>query len=241
MSTATVTKKRRDHSKQFGLHFYSPGSKQKDIPLAIRRAEGEHLYDYDGKKNYMDFSSGLMNVNIGHEINVTQKLWWTKMQQVSYHTKLCPQKYVVTWVKKNWLRYLLAIDQTLFTVCGATALKMHQTYSFIHRQTQNYCSLQSLFMEHPTELWLQAVNPRKPASDSQQIPNVVHVEDPYCYRCPWSKRNELLQPGMCKPHRTWFSLKDRKMLQRSWWKVKAVHPVVSNILRIILKSSRTVW
>jgi taurine--2-oxoglutarate transaminase len=30
-------------------------------------------------------------------------------------------------------------------------------------------------------------DPRKIASDSQQAPNFVHVEDPYCYRCPWGK------------------------------------------------------
>ena len=50
MSTATVTKKTRSF-KQFGL-LYSPWSKQKGIaPLAIRRAEGVYLYDYDGKKS----------------------------------------------------------------------------------------------------------------------------------------------------------------------------------------------
>jgi taurine--2-oxoglutarate transaminase len=30
-------------------------------------------------------------------------------------------------------------------------------------------------------------DPRKLASDAQQVPNVVHVEDPYCYRCPWGQ------------------------------------------------------
>ena len=41
-------------------------SKQKGIaPIAIKYGEGVYLYDYDGKR-YLDFSSGLMNVNIGH-------------------------------------------------------------------------------------------------------------------------------------------------------------------------------
>ena len=41
-------------------------SKQKGIaPIAVKHAEGVYLYDYDGKR-YIDFSSGLMNVNIGH-------------------------------------------------------------------------------------------------------------------------------------------------------------------------------
>ena len=41
-------------------------SKQKNIsPIAVKYGEGVYLYDYDGKR-YIDFSSGLMNVNIGH-------------------------------------------------------------------------------------------------------------------------------------------------------------------------------
>ena len=41
-------------------------SKQKGIaPIAVKHAEGVYLYDYDDKR-YIDFSSGLMNVNIGH-------------------------------------------------------------------------------------------------------------------------------------------------------------------------------
>ena len=34
-------------------------------PIAVQRGEGVYLYDYDGNK-IIDFSSGLMNVNIGH-------------------------------------------------------------------------------------------------------------------------------------------------------------------------------
>ena len=41
-------------------------SKQRGIaPIAVKYGEGVYLYDYDGKR-YIDFSSGLMNVNIGH-------------------------------------------------------------------------------------------------------------------------------------------------------------------------------
>ena len=34
-------------------------------PIAIKSAKGVYLYDYDGNR-IIDFSSGLMNVNIGH-------------------------------------------------------------------------------------------------------------------------------------------------------------------------------
>ena len=47
-------------------HTLFSWSKQKGIaPIAVKYAEGVYLYDYDGRR-YIDFSSGLMNVNIGH-------------------------------------------------------------------------------------------------------------------------------------------------------------------------------
>ena len=55
----TILKNNLEHtlfswSKQAGLN-----------PIKIHHAEGVYLYDYDGKR-YIDFSSQLMNVNIGH-------------------------------------------------------------------------------------------------------------------------------------------------------------------------------
>ncbi len=51
-------------------------------PIAIERAEGVYLYDYDGDK-IIDFSSGLMSVNIGHgDQRVTQAVV-EQMQKVS--------------------------------------------------------------------------------------------------------------------------------------------------------------
>jgi taurine---2-oxoglutarate transaminase len=41
-------------------------SKQKGLnPIAVKYAKGVYLYDYEDKR-YIDFSSGLMNVHIGH-------------------------------------------------------------------------------------------------------------------------------------------------------------------------------
>src|SRR5678815_4616219 len=35
-------------------------------PIAVAGAEGRHFWDYDGKQ-YLDFASQLVNVNIGHQ------------------------------------------------------------------------------------------------------------------------------------------------------------------------------
>src|SRR5471030_407664 len=67
-------------------------SKQKGIdPIAVKRAEGVYLYDYDGKR-CIDFSSGLMNVNIGHGNQRITDAVVKQMQEVSYITPSCVTK-----------------------------------------------------------------------------------------------------------------------------------------------------
>jgi taurine--2-oxoglutarate transaminase len=64
-------------------------SKQKGIaPIAVKYGEGVYLYDYDGKR-YLDFSSGLMNVNIGHGNQRVTEAVIKQMQEVSYVTPSC--------------------------------------------------------------------------------------------------------------------------------------------------------
>src|SRR5687768_16206229 len=64
-------------------------SKQKGInPIAVKYGEVVYLYDYDGKR-YIDFSSGLMNVNIGHGNQRVTRAVSDQMQQVAYVTPSC--------------------------------------------------------------------------------------------------------------------------------------------------------
>lgn len=168
-------------------------SKQKGLsPIAVKYGQGVYLYDYDGKR-YLDFSSGLMNVNIGHgDQRVTQAVV-RQMQQVSYVTPSC-----VTEVRGELGKKLAGIspeglNKTLFTVCGASAIdnaiKLARLYTGRHKIIARYRAFHGASYGAMTA----GGDPRKLASDSQQVPNIVHVEDPYCYRCPWGK-----QPDWCQ-------------------------------------------
>ena len=98
-------------------------SKQKGInPIAVQRAEGVYLYDYDGKR-YLDFSSGLMNVNIGHGNQRVTDAVVRQMQEVSYVTPSCVTKVRGELGKKLAQITPGRLTKTLFTVCGATAIE----------------------------------------------------------------------------------------------------------------------
>ncbi|HEY4061363.1 MAG TPA: aminotransferase class III-fold pyridoxal phosphate-dependent enzyme [Puia sp.] len=162
-------------------------SKQKGFtPLAIQRAEGVYLYDYEGRR-YIDFSSGLMNVNIGHGNQRVTEAVMRQMQEVSYVTPGC-----VTKVRGDLGKKLAEITpgnlkKTLFTTGGAeaidNAIKLARLYTGRHKIITRYRAFHGASYGAMTA----GGDPRKLPSDAQQAPNMIHVEDPYCYRCPWSQ------------------------------------------------------
>src|ERR1700761_2888472 len=165
-------------------------SKQKGInPIAVQRAEGVYLYDYDGKR-YLDFSSGLMNVNIGHGNQRVTDAVVRQMQEVSYVTPSCVTKARGELGKKLAEITPGNLKKTLFTVCGATAIenaiKLARLYTGRHKIIARYRAFHGSSYGAMTA----GGDPRKLPADAQQAPNIIHVEDPYCYRCPWSQKIE---------------------------------------------------
>jgi taurine--2-oxoglutarate transaminase len=168
-------------------------SKQKGInPIAVKRAEGVYLYDYEGKR-YLDFSSGLMNVNIGHGNQRVTTAVAQQMQEVSYVTPSCVTRARGELGKKLASITPKGLNKTLFTIGGAeaieNAIKLARLYTGRHKIISRYRAYHGATYGAMTA----GGDPRKLAHDGQQIPNVVHVEDPFCYHCPWGK-----QPDWCQ-------------------------------------------
>jgi taurine--2-oxoglutarate transaminase len=157
-------------------------SKQKGTnPIAVKYGEGVYLYDYDGKR-YIDFSSGLMNVNIGHGDQRITAAVVKQMQEVSYVTPSC-----VTKVRGKLGKKLAEIcpgdlNKAFFTVCGATsienAIKLARLNTGRHKILSRYQSY------HGASIGAISASgdPRRIPVDAQQAPNFVHFDLPYLYR-----------------------------------------------------------
>lgn len=166
-------------------------SKQKGInPIAVEHAEGVYLYDYDGKK-YLDFSSGLMNVNIGHGNQRITDAVSKQMQQVSYVT---PSS--VTKVRGELGKKLAEIcpgdlNKAFFTLSGAdsieNAIKLARLYTGRHKILSRYKS----YHGSSNAAMTASGDPRKLSVDSQQATNFVHFEIPYLYRWEYGEENLL--------------------------------------------------
>jgi len=166
-------------------------SKQKGTnPIAVKYGEGIYLYDYDGKR-YIDFSSGLMNVNIGHGNQRVTEAVVRQMQEVSYVTPSC-----VTKVRGELGKKLAAIcpgdlNKAFFTVCGATSIengiKLARLYTGRHKILCRYQSFHGASYGGMSA----GGDPRKLAADSQQSPNFVHFDLPITYRWEYGEENLL--------------------------------------------------
>ena len=168
-------------------------SKQKGLnPIAVKHAKGVYLYDYDGKQ-YLDFSSGLINVNIGHGNQRVTNAVMEQMKEVSYVTPGCVTKARGDLGKKLATITPPGLNKTLFTTGGAeaieNAIKLARLYTGRHKILARYRAFHGASYGAMTA----GGDPRKLPSDGQQMPNVIHIEDPFCYRCPWGK-----QPESCK-------------------------------------------
>lgn len=171
-------------------HTFFSWSKQGGLaPINVERAEGVYLWDRDGKK-YIDFSSQLMNVNIGHGNKKVAEAVQKQMSEFSYVFPGMATKARGDLGKKLAQIASGSLSKTFFTVGGAeaveNAIKLARMYTGRHKIITRYRSYHGATYGAISA----GGDPRRFPVDSQPMPNVVHVEDPYCYRCPWSQRLE---------------------------------------------------
>ncbi|WP_426060093.1 aminotransferase class III-fold pyridoxal phosphate-dependent enzyme [Hymenobacter sp. B1770] len=166
-------------------HTLFSWSKQAGLnPINAERAEGVYVWDRDGKR-YIDFSSQLMNVNIGHGDQRVTEAVAAQMRELSY---VYPG--MITKARGDLGRKLAEITapnltKAFFTLGGAeaieNAIKLARVYTGRHKIVSLYQSF------HGASYGAMSVggDPRKFAVDSQAMPGTVHVENPFFYRCPW--------------------------------------------------------
>ena len=190
MSTKTISESQEIIQDNLDYTIFS-WSKQKGVaPIAVKHAEGIYIYDYDGKR-YIDFSSGLMNVNIGHGNQRMTEAVVKQMQEVSYVTPSC-----VTKVRGELGKKLAEIcpgdlNKAFFTLCGASsidnAIKLARLYTGRHKILTRYQSYHGASYGTISA----SGDPRRLPVDAQQAPNFIHFDLPNLYRWEYGEENLL--------------------------------------------------
>ncbi|HTY53993.1 MAG TPA: aminotransferase class III-fold pyridoxal phosphate-dependent enzyme [Candidatus Binataceae bacterium] len=170
-------------TRQFGLYEWSAQSQVN--PLAVSRAKGVYFWTSDGKR-YLDFNSQLMCVNIGHGDERVLDAIRAQLDQLAYVTPF------ITTEPRAILHKTLAelapgnLNRSFFTLGGAdaneNAIKIARLFTGRHKIIARYRSYHGATAG---ALSLTGDPRRWPAEPG--IPGVIHVQDPYEYRCRWCK------------------------------------------------------
>lgn len=166
--------------------FFSWSVQGQANPIPVEKAEGIYFWDMDGKR-YIDFSSQLMNTNIGHQ---HPKVVKAIQDQAA---KLCFVHPGNATEPRGLLGKKLAevtpgnLKKTFFTLGGAeaneNAIKIARFYTGRHKILARYRSYHGA-----THGSIALTGDYRRLAVEPAMPGAVHFLDPFCYRCPFGQK-----------------------------------------------------
>lgn len=169
--------------------FHSWSAQALISPMAVAGAEGSHVWDYDGNR-YLDFSSQLVNVNIGHQ---HPKVVAAIQEQAGRLATIAPQH---ANDQRSEAARLIAevapdgLDKVFFTNGGADAIENAVRMARLHTGRHKVLTTYRSYHGNTTVAIQMTGDPRRWANDGGAT-GVVHFFGPYPYRSPfWSTSTE---------------------------------------------------
>ena len=171
--------------------FFSWSVQSQTNPIPVTKAEGVYFWDADGKR-YLDFSSQLMNTNVGHQHPKVVKAIQDQAAEICFvHPGNATEP-------RGLLGKKLAdvtpgsLKKTFFALGGAeaneNAIKIARFYTGRHKILARYRSYHGATHGSIALTGDYRRNAVEPA-----MPGAVHFLDPFCYRCPFGQKKESCQ------------------------------------------------
>lgn len=189
MSTSTLTKSSAEEILKNNLdHTIFSWSKQSGLnPLNIEKAKGVYIYDRSGKR-YLDFTSQLMNVNIGHGHPAITEAVVKQMNEFSYVNPGMATEARGLLGKKLAEITPGTLNRTFFTNGGTEAIEHAIKLARLYTGRHKIITLYQSYHGATYGALCAGGDPRGLPHDSQGVPNIIHAENPYFYRCPWNSK-----------------------------------------------------
>ena len=151
-------------------------------PLTMQRAEGVYFWDHDGKR-ILDWSSQLINVNIGHG---NPKVIKAIQDQAASLTYAYPG--IATEPRARLAEMLRDIapgelSKTFFTLGGADAIENAMKIARLYTGRQKVLARYRSYHGATFGAMSAGGDPRRLANEPG-VPWIVHIHDPYAYRSP---------------------------------------------------------
>ncbi|RPI83769.1 MAG: aminotransferase class III-fold pyridoxal phosphate-dependent enzyme [Chloroflexi bacterium] len=179
LSTKEIVSMNREYT------FFSWSVQGQVNPIPVERAEGIYFWDTDGKR-YYDFSSQLMNTNIGHQHPKVVKAIQEQAEKICF---VHPGN--ATDVRGLLGKKLAEITpgnlkKSFFALGGAeaneNAIKISRFYTGRNKILARYRSYHGA-----THGAIALTGDYRRLAVEPAMPGVVHFLDPFCYRCPFGQ------------------------------------------------------
>ena len=169
--------------------FHSWSAQAQLTPMVVTRAEGCHLWDGEGKR-YLDFSSQLVNVNIGHQ---HPKVVAAIQEQAARLCTIAPQHANDQRSEAARLITELApgdLNKVFFTNGGADAIENAVRMARLHTGRHKVLTTYRSYHGNTATAIQMTGDPRRWPNDGGAT-GVVHFFGPYPYRSPfWAEDAE---------------------------------------------------
>jgi taurine--2-oxoglutarate transaminase len=174
--------------KSLEYNFFSWAVQSKSKPMALAGGEGCYFWDVEGNR-YLDFISQLMCTNAGHQ---HPKIVAAIKEQADRLYFAAPK--FTTQVRAE-LAELLAevtpdnLTKVLFTLGGAESNE--NAIKFVRHYTGKFKIIARYRGYHGASYGAMSLSgDARRTKVEPGIPGIVHVPDPYCYRCSFKQRRE---------------------------------------------------
>lgn len=175
-----------EYSSKYTFYSWSVQSQVNPIPMA--KAEGVYFWDANGKR-YIDFSSQLMNLNIGHQHPKVVKAIQDQAGVLAYaHPSMATEPRGLAGKKISEVAPG-NLNKTFFCLGGAeaneNAIKFARFFTGRHKILARYRSYHGA-----TYGAIALTGDYRRLAVEPAMPGAVHFLDPYCYRCPFGWTRE---------------------------------------------------
>ena len=174
--------------KSHEYNFFSWAVQSKARPMALAGGEGCYFWDVEGN-GYLDFISQLMCINAGHQ---HPKIVAAIKEQADKLYFAAPK--FTTQARAELAELLVEITpsnltKVLFTLSGAESNE--NAIKFVRHYTGKFKIIARFRGYHGASYGAMSISgDGRRTKIEPGIPGVIHVFDPYCYRCSFNKQRE---------------------------------------------------
>ena len=152
-------------------------------PLVVDRAKDSLVYDVDGRE-YLDFFGGIVTISVGHCNDRVVAAIEEQVRKVQHTSALYPTEPHVRLAEKLAAITPGALKQSFFTNSGTEANETAVLVAQLYTRAHDVVALRHSYSGR-TQLAMSLTGNYAWRLTPTSSPNVHHIPNAYCYRCPF--------------------------------------------------------